>query len=552
MIPDPILTSMASSLAMSVAHVVAAEISKQRAVKDDVSKLNKNYERVALMIKSAERRAIVDDDMAKYWMKRVKDHMYEVENVIDHWVIKNEKRRQRDAECELGSIKYSIGCCMDYSLTRFADAIKTLNEDFECILKLPTEAKRDQQTIRSYGKTTPDYNADIVGDYVRSNADNIIKLLHESNCRLIAIVGMVGIGKTTLARMIYHTVKTGTSDSQHFDTKLWIRFSSDLSSMIMWSDRRKEGLVKAQLLQLGTEIANKKFLLVVDSVWTENIWEALLEGPLQQGKRESSRVIVTTRNKQVARKIGAGHIHHVKRMNNSDAWRLLCKRASLSQIDEADLKDIGQQIVEKCDGLPFAIRSIGRTLRGLEPTRHDWENACRTAFLELSSEEQYIINLSFQDLSSVMRQCFLYCSVFPEGFFVEKQYIIQHWISEGFILKKRQSTLEDIAEYYFHELIARGLLHLVFGSNGVTGAKMPIILHSFAKDVSDHENFCNETMSTANHFEARRLSIVDNNGANNYISDDGQSGVINGDSAKVFKTIVWQVTAEITMGAQQR
>jgi len=431
-----------------------------------------------------------------------------------------------------GSLRRTISCGDHSGLIKVAAAIKELNVDFESILKLPVETKTNQHAIRSYGKTAPDYNADIVGDYVDTDASNIIELLHSSRCDLIAIVGMVGIGKTTLARRIYHRVKVGDGNAHHFEKKLWIRFSNDLSSLIMWSDRRKEGPTKAQLQSLGAEIANKKFLLVVDSVWTEDVWEALLEGPLQQGNSESSRVIVTTRNKHIAKRIGAGHIHYVKRMNNIDALSLLFRRASISEDDEADLKDIGQQIVKKCDGLPLAIRSIGRTLRGHEPTRHDWETVYRTAFQDLSPEEQYMINLSFQNLPSYMRQCFLYCSVFPEDFFIEKQYIIQQWISEGFIEKKRKLSMEEVAEYCFHELIGTGLLHLEFGNTGVTGAKMPIMIRSFAKDVSDYENFCNESVSITNLFEVRRLSIVENNEVQDH-NDDGNENE-NGDNGEII------------------
>ncbi|CAD6246500.1 unnamed protein product [Miscanthus lutarioriparius] len=518
-VADPVLSSMASSLTTFFANLVLAEISEHRAVKGDVNRLKTNYERVALMMESAERKVMLDDEVARYWLKRVKDHMYQVENVVDHWIIKNEKKHR-------GSHRRSLSCgdCSDNR--KLAAAIKELNVDFESILKLKDETKTDQHAIRSYGKTASDYNADIIGDYVDSDASDIIELLHSSKkrCRLIAIVGMVGIGKTTLARRIYHRVKVGDGNDQHFEIKLWIRFSNDLSSLIMWSDCRKEGSTNAQLQNLGAEIANKKFLLVVDSVWTENVWEALLEGPLLQGNCESSRVILTTRNKHIAKRIGAGHIHYVKRMNNIDALSLLFRRASISENDEADLKDIGQQIVKKCDGLPLAIRSIGRTLRSHEPTRHDWETVYRTAFQDLSPEEQYMINLSFQNLPSYMRQCFLYYSVFPEDFFIEKQYIIQQWISEGFIVEKRKLTMEEVAEYYFDELIGRGLLHLEFGNAGAIGAKMPIMIRSFAKDVSDHENFCNESMSTTNIFEARRLSIVKNNEADKHNDDSNENG----------------------------
>ncbi|OEL28728.1 hypothetical protein BAE44_0010253 [Dichanthelium oligosanthes] len=113
-----------------------------------------------------------------------------------------------------------------------------------------------------------------------------------------------------------------------------------------------------------------------------------------------------------------------------------------------------------------------------------------------------------------MRQCFLYCSVFPECYLIEKLHIAQHWISEGFIEKKRKYALEEIAEDYFDELIGRGLLQLEFGSDGMARARMPSIIRSFAKYLSDHENFCNDLISAHKFYEGRRLSIVGNTEAN--------------------------------------
>jgi hypothetical protein len=109
MIPDPVMASLASSLATFVANVVAAEISKQKGVRDDVGRLKKNCDRIAIMIKSAEQKAtLMHDDFAKYWLKRVKDHMYDVENIIDLWAFRMDKRRQHDAECQLVPVRACI------------------------------------------------------------------------------------------------------------------------------------------------------------------------------------------------------------------------------------------------------------------------------------------------------------------------------------------------------------------------------------------------------------------------------------------------------------
>jgi hypothetical protein len=93
-VADHVLASMTSSLTTFFANLVVAEISKHWAVKDDVNRLKKNHERVALMMKSAERKVMLDDEEGRYWLKRVKDHMYQIENVVDQWIIKNDKKHR--------------------------------------------------------------------------------------------------------------------------------------------------------------------------------------------------------------------------------------------------------------------------------------------------------------------------------------------------------------------------------------------------------------------------------------------------------------------------
>ncbi|KAL5198417.1 hypothetical protein ABZP36_001929 [Zizania latifolia] len=394
-----------------------------------------------------------------------------------------------------------------------ANDIREINQKLECInsesvLLQLNPVSEDQ--IRLDLDVAPDLEPDILGREVENDCDSLIRLLERdfnTNCPLFAIIGTIGVGKTTLARKVYHKAAT------MFETKLWVHVSKDLRHLTMWSDGmfRKAETAEQQAL-LRSYLEGKKFLLVIDDVWGENVWDGRLEIQAQHGS-PGSRVLVTTRDERVARRMGAIHLHRVKRMNEDDGWWLLRTRAFLED-SAGNMQDIGRRIVQKCNGLPMAIRRIGCHLRDVDPKEDDWERVYSSDFCGISARIRSTINMSYLELPYYLKRCFLYCALIPEGCVIERQCITRQWIAEGFIVPQKNSaqrlstTIEEEAERCYDELLGRGLLLPENEACDVVGSKMPHLFRSFALLQSQDENFTGNPQDIGDVLKPCRLSVT--------------------------------------------
>ncbi|XP_064997260.1 putative disease resistance RPP13-like protein 1 [Musa acuminata AAA Group] len=267
-------------------------------------------------------------------------------------------------------------------------------------------------------------------------------------------------------------------------------------------------------------LRGNKFLLVLDDVWDARIWDDLLHNPLQGGAA-GSRVLVTTRNAGIARQMKAAHVHEMKLLSPEDGWSLLCKKATMNaeeERDAQDLKDTGMKIVDKCGGLPLAIKTIGGVLctRGLD--KNAWEEVLRSATWSQTALPEGVhgaLYLSYQDLPSHLKQCFLYCALFKEDYMFHGPEIVILWIAEGFVEARGDVSLEETGEQYYIELLHRSLLQSLqpLSLDYDNYSKMHGLLRSLSHFLSRDESLCindvqNEWRSGAASMKLRRLSIV--------------------------------------------
>ncbi|CAD6223781.1 unnamed protein product [Miscanthus lutarioriparius] len=256
-------------------------------------------------------------------------------------------------ECNPSSV---FKCCRDVGIDyRVASDIHELNQKLDRIIEegerlhvepvMEDQIKLDQ--IRSDLDFAPDLEPDIVGREVENDCDSLIELLikrddipsHPTRPSF-AIIGTIGVGKTTLARKVYRKTET------FFEPRVWVHVSKDLRHMTMWSGERfSKGETAGQQALLRTWLQGNKFLLVIDDVWGENVWDGLLEIQAQHGS-PGSRVLITTRNERVARRMGAVHLHHVKGLNEDDGWWLLSTRAFLDE-NTGNMQDIEGSVIDR-------------------------------------------------------------------------------------------------------------------------------------------------------------------------------------------------------------
>ncbi|XP_066342314.1 putative disease resistance RPP13-like protein 1 [Miscanthus floridulus] len=301
---------------------------------------------------------------------------------------------------------------------------------------------------------------------------------------IVSIIGVGGLGKTTLAQKIFNDATI----QEQFKTKtIWLSITQQFDEV---------ELLKTAIKHAGGDHVEARFLLVMDDLWSQKVWNDVLSVPVRNAskKQPGSRVLVTTRSAHLPQQMQAPlHQHRVKPLENDDAWSLLKKQLQPDQVDGIDqLKTVGMEILENCDGLPLAIKVIGGLLSTRYPSEHEWKAVLNMPAWSLTGLPQELDNrlyLSYEDLSPQLKQCLLYCSMFPKGVAILQAVVTEMWISEGLIQPphKRSTSsheygLEDIATEYYRELIKRNLIEPMKGYS-LTGYKctMHDVVRSFAE-----------------------------------------------------------------------
>ncbi|BBG96576.1 NB-ARC domain-containing disease resistance protein [Prunus dulcis] len=203
---------------------------------------------------------------------------------------------------------------------------------------------------------------------------------------------MGGVGKTTLARMLYNDDRV----KEHFTFKAWACVSEDYDAIRVTKTLLESVTSKPcnttdlNLLQveLREQLRGKKFLFVLDDLWNEKYtdWNCL-QTPFTSGAR-GSKVIVTTRNKNVASFMQNVPTQPLEPLSHEDCWSLLAKHAfgNVSCSAYPSLEEIGKKIARKCNGLPLAAQTLGGLLRSRLDSEV-WNRVLNNSIWELPSRK---------------------------------------------------------------------------------------------------------------------------------------------------------------------
>uniref|UniRef100_A0A1D1XTC8 Disease resistance RPP13-like protein 4 n=1 Tax=Anthurium amnicola TaxID=1678845 RepID=A0A1D1XTC8_9ARAE len=323
-----------------------------------------------------------------------------------------------------------------------------------------------------------------------------------SSTSVVAIVGMGGLGKTTTAQKVF-------SDEQvrgHFEKMMWVsvsqrfRLEEIMRSMLKYLGDASIGDDQGELLnKIHQYLQGKRYLLVLDDVWSlKNGWWARLSDGLPKGN--GSCVMITTRiEEEVARKMGAaeGRIHRPRLLSKVESWSLFCKIAFAGTGNvclHPGLNEVGMEIVERCGGLPLAIKAVGGMMSCKPASVPEWRRIAGNFREELAGNDDLVmasLRLSYDELPTYLKPCLLCFAVYPEDCVILKDQLIHWWIGEGFVPAKSDGLLIEWGEDCFMGLSNRCLVETVdiSYSGKVFTCKIHDMVRDLVTEIADEEAF---------------------------------------------------------------
>ncbi|XP_057799000.1 putative late blight resistance protein homolog R1B-14 [Salvia miltiorrhiza] len=348
-------------------------------------------------------------------------------------------------------------------------------------------------------------NSAVVGldDDVMAIKDRLCGL--SSKLQVIPIVGMGGIGKTTLARNVYDDLLV----VEHFYVRVWLTVSQDYSARKVLFDvlysinlieqrmclgvedsmelreeqmRREETDYSTMAVKVYKKLKGRRYLIVMDDVWSTKVWDDVRNIFPDDGN--GSRIMLTTRLRDIATYPDSNSPPHEMRfMDDSQSWDLLKGKVFANCNCPPELEHVGKEIARSCAGLPLAVVLVAGFLSAVNKTQYSWEEISKNVNPSVGEELERILSLSYTHLPHHLRPCFLFIGVFPEDEIIRASRLIKLWVAEGFLKHQNgcSKSLEEEAEEYLEDLVKRNLVTVT--SRKSDGKIKCCSLHDMVRDL---------------------------------------------------------------------
>ncbi|XP_078152610.1 putative disease resistance protein RGA1 [Carex rostrata] len=502
----PSITASAHAPSSSSSSSNNSERGRARAIEEDLERLMRTLKRIKATLYDAEEREIRDCSV-KLWLKELRKVAYDANDVLSEYQyevtrVQVEARKASEASGlhkreqieDIVPIPDGIVDRLNKIRSRFDEIAK----DREALQLSESDGVRrpNNKHLRPPTGHMVD-EASIFGR--KDEVEKVIELLlskKEKSFSVISIIGKGGLGKTTIAQLVYKN----KGISRCFDLKGWVCVSEEfdvgrLTKAIIESvTKNNYGLSELSQLQekLAKTVKGNTILLVLDDVWNENrkLWE-LFRVPFKEGRMV--RILVTTRNEKVAKVMETTTRFNPSNLSENSCWQLFEHYAfsGTSCTMPKHFVDIGREITKKCGGLSLAVKSIASLLRH-ETDEEVWREILESGLWEIKESKEEIfpaLQISYAHLPAHLKPCFLFCSTYPKDYELEKMDLIRSWIAHGYIESRRNREITEIGVEYYNELKERSFLDDAYFYDKEYYSKLHDIIHDLARLNSENEHY---------------------------------------------------------------
>ncbi|KAG4912982.1 hypothetical protein JHK86_053415 [Glycine max] len=535
---------IAESLLGKLASYAYEEASRAYGVYEDLKGIKDTLSIVKGVLLDAEEKKEHKHGLRE-WLRQIQNVCFDAEDVLDEFECQGSQKQVVKAS---GSVRVKVGHFFSSSNSlvfrlRMAHQIKDVRERLDKIAadgnkfgleKIEVDLRLVQRREMTYSHVDA---SDVIGR--ETDKEEIIKLLMQphpdgdgygdrSLC-VIPIVGIGGLGKTTLAKLVFNDKRM----DELFQLKMWVCISDefDIRQIIIKIINSasasapnialayQENINSLDIEQLQTRLRHKlslqKFLLVLDDIWNDDYTKWIDLKNLIKVGAVGSKIIVTTRSNSIASMMGTIPSYVLEGLSPENCISLFVRWAFKEgqEKEYPNLMEIGKEIVKKCKGVPLAVRSLGSSLFSTSDL-DKWEFVRDHEIWNLEQKRNDILpalKLSYDQMPSHLRHCFAYFALFPKDFRFINTEITNLWASLGLLQSPNGSQkVEKIARQYIEELHSRSFLQDITDFGPFYFFNVHDLVHDLALYVAKEEYLMVDACTRNIPEHVRHISIVEN------------------------------------------
>ncbi|WCJ42292.1 Disease resistance protein (CC-NBS-LRR class) family [Euphorbia peplus] len=416
---------------------------------EELNQLHQSLAAIADLVEDAEQKQETMVDATR-WLRNLKEVAYQADDLLSELSYQTTRLLQLHSFSSISRAIYSL---RKAQLRRqLTPKLKKVNLSLQNIqrdnLSLQfTSIQPNFEDILSQDRLAMDL---IVDKYVIERKTDVAKIVNlitssynqQHTFVVVPIIGVGGVGKTTLAKLVCQKVMSLTT--KPFDVEIWVHVAGHFSEyrtlgeMLRSLNSSMGSVINRDtiLRQLAKELVSKRFLLVLDDVCKNAQWNRFKTVLSRICRNNGNAILVTTRLRETDYKMATSpqHIHELNHISDDECWLILKERAfrKATELVPSIFEVIGRQIAKQCFGDPFFAKVLGAVM-GFNMDEETWLKISDALVLNKDETDLVTCDRIFHHLPSYLKPCFAFCSIFPKDFLIRKEELIWLWMAEGII-----------------------------------------------------------------------------------------------------------------------